>query len=909
MKQELGLSRAGLDTAFPFHFAVDREGVVRQCGPSISRVCPGLVPGASADEMLRLVRPPLPFRAAELIRSAPEFVVIEAPESSFVLRGQTLTEGDVLLFLGSPWLTAPHQLEEHQLRFGDFALHDPVVDYLSLLDTKNAALADASRFAQALHQANARLSALITRLPYGVLTESEDGKVALTNESFCRMFGVDVPPEALVGADCVQAAEMSKTLFVDPEAFLDGIRQRLRDRQPTSGEVLELRDGRVFERHYVPIFDGQQHRGNLWQYRDVTDLRRAERELLAARERAEDANDAKSRFLAMMSHEMRTPLGVIVGLSELLSERISEPDRENYLARLRTNASALLGLIDDVLDFSRLEAGSVELHNGPFEPCRLAEDVTSSMAIRAAQKGLSLSLDLQGAVDVPLVGAESRLRQVLLNLVNNAIKFTDAGGVLLRLCATARNRRTIRVRYEVVDTGRGIPPHLQERVFERFVRVEAEGAPLAEGTGLGLSICRALVERMGARIDLQSEPGHGSVFGFEVEHEIASAADAPSLRPVEGKAQKVRAGRILLAEDDPDNREVMLRMLTRAGYEVDTATNGAVAFERLRAFDYDLLVTDVQMPITDGLALTRSVRELEAAGSMSRTPILVVTAHAVDSFRERALALGVDAYLTKPIRGAALVDAVDHHIDQRPRVLLVDDSEDARAVTSRQLNAKGKVRVVTARDGETALLRVTRAVPELVLLDGTMAGMSGEDTARAIRALPLVRQPIIVALTGHGEGEALSRLMAAGCDHYLQKPVTGAQLEALMGKYFPSASVPSDSTSDAAEGASARVKFDADMLDLVPGYLRQRLVDVARIREMLASGADLATLTHLGHQLKGSGGAYGLPEVSVIGGLLEAGAAAGDRAAIAALADRLEAHGLDAQRQLQMLPPPDRGAA
>jgi len=909
MKQELGLSRAGLDTAFPFHFAVDREGVVRQCGPSISRVCPGLVPGASADEMLRLVRPPLPFRAAELIRSAPEFVVIEVPESSFVLRGQTLAEGDVLLFLGSPWLTAPHQLEEHQLRFGDFALHDPVVDYLSLLDTKNAALADASRFAQALHQANARLSALITRLPYGVLTESEDGKVALTNESFCRMFGVDVPPEALVGADCAQAAEMSKTMFVDPEAFLDGIRQRLRDRQPTSGEVLELRDGRVFERHYVPIFDGQQHRGNLWQYRDVTDLRRAERELLAARERAEDANDAKSRFLAMMSHEMRTPLGVIVGLSELLSERISDADRENYLARLHANASALLGLIDDVLDFSRLEAGSVELHEGPFEPRRLGEDVTSSMAIRAAQKGLSLSLEVDGAVDTPLVGAESRLRQVLLNLVNNAIKFTDTGTVRLKLSAVARDPRTIRLRYEVLDTGRGIPAHLQQRVFERFVRVETDDAPRAEGTGLGLSICRALVEKMGARITLDSEPGKGSVFAFEVEHEVASAAALRAQRPSYANPQKPRGGRILLAEDDPDNREVMFRMLTRAGYDVDTATDGAVASGKLRAVDYDLLVTDVQMPVTDGLSLTRSIRELEATEAMSRIPIVVVTAHALESFRERALAVGVDAYLTKPIRGGALVDAVDRHMDQRPRVLLVDDSGDARLVTSRQLNSKGKVRVIAAADGEAALLRVARAVPDLVLLDGTMAGMSGEETARAIRALPLAKQPTIIALTGHGEGEALSRLMAAGCDAYLQKPVTGTQLEALIGKYFPSAVEPDDGAAAPAEGASHLVKFDADMLDLVPGYLKQRRADVARIREMLATGADVASLAALGHQLKGSGGAYGLPEVSVIGGLLEARAAAGERDAIAGLVDRLEAQILDAEQHLQMLSRPKTGTA
>lgn len=892
-----GLDSTGLATVFPFHFAVDIEGVIRQCGPSISRLCPKLVLGARAEDVLRLVRPPMPFGAAELLESAPEFVVIEASESNFVLRGQTLRQGELLFFLGSPWLTSPQQLEEHNLRFGDFALHDPIVDYLSLLETKNTALSDASWFAEALQQSNARLSALIAGLHYGVLTESEEGKVVLTNTAFCKMFGIDAPAEALVGVECARAAEHAKGLFVDPEGFLTGLNERMREAKLAAGDVLELRDGRIFERDYIPIFDGKRHRGQLWQYRDITERRRNEQDLVTARARAEAANEEKSRFLAMMSHEMRTPLGVIVGLADLLAEPLSARDRDDYMRRLRTNASALLTLIDDVLDFSKLEAGRVELQEAPFAPAELLEDVASSMKMRADGKGLTLTKRYDDRIPQLVSGDEGRLRQILINLVNNAIKFTDHGkvevDVRLMHCADSG----VRVRYSVTDTGRGIAKEMQSQIFERFVRVESATGPRAEGTGLGLSICRALIEKMGGQIELTSALGEGSCFAFELDHEWGALGHMPVSLPAPARDQP-RKGLVLLAEDDPDNREVMRRMLERAGYEVDTAIDGSLAYEKVRNLDYDLLVTDVQMPTIDGLELTRRIRALEESGERARLPIIAVTAHAVESYRVQGLELGMDAYLTKPIRFNDLVDGVERHIDRRPRVLAIDDSTDSLLITSLVLARTGRVRVLCERDGKSGLARLARTPVDLVLMDGTMPGMSGEATVYAIRDMNLPKQPIIVAMTGHGPGKELNALLAAGCDDSIQKPVDRHKLETLVEKYT------------AVGQAAAREKpredtqaepafFDEDIFDLVPGYVVNRRADVKQLRKVVAGEAETRAVQMIGHQLRGTGQAYGMPLISEIGEKLQQVLISGRHEEIARLTDQLDRYLTDVERALQ----------
>ncbi|MBM4246565.1 MAG: response regulator [Deltaproteobacteria bacterium] len=893
MSGTFGLGPEGLRQAFPFHMVIDLQGRIVQRGPSLLRLVPDLRVGDALEDIARLVRPTPTLNVGELFRSAPEFFVLELVGCDVLLRGQTLAQGDHLLFLGSPWLTHSQQLEDLNLRLSHFALHDPVIDYVALLQSKNSSLEDANRLAAALTQAldereraRSRLSALMSRLPYGVLAEDESGNIALTNQAFCDMFRIQAPPEALVGGDCSEAAAAAAPLFRDPAGFLSLIAERLTHRIPVTQDVLELVDGRVLERDYVPVFEGETYRGHLWLYRDVTEARRGQEELLFARARAEEANHAKGAFLAMMSHEMRTPLGVVVGLSDLLAEELSPHERTDYLARLRANASALLALVDEVLDFSRLESHAVELHELPFSPAGLVDDVRRSLAVRAEQKGLALEFEVDARIPRAVIGDENRLRQVLVNLLTNAVKFTSSGHVRISARVLALESDGATIRYEVSDTGRGIPADMQQKIFERFVRLPANTTQRSEGTGLGLTICRTLVEKMGSEIRLSSAEGTGSSFWFDLEHPLAY--EPLPAQPERKTWTDGNAWSILLAEDDPDNRLVLTQALERAGYDVDVANDGTIALEKAKALDYDLLITDVSMPNMDGFELTQRLRELEAHSPRSRLPIVGLSAHALANHRERATAVGMDAYLTKPIGRGDLLEAVNRHVDRRKRVMIVDDSEDAARVLSRLVERCGPVRALWASDGARAVARALRSKVSLVLLDGQLFGMSGEDTARALRRQEGGAELPIVAVTGEAGVDAARRYRAAGCNEHVAKPVSKATVKDILERYVlvPGKSDPSPSPSP----PSVALALDPEVSDMIPGYLLNRRADVARLRAAIGTGGRFDEVRSIGHKMKGTGKAYGFAGVSELGDELERAGAQRDRERITELSYQLERH-------------------
>ena len=396
---EIYLGTAHVDQLFPFHFLIDRQCRIIQHGSAIGQLVPNVQLGDLASQYFQLIRPPVSFDYAELEGAAPEFLVVGLAHSDLKLRGQSLKVPEGLMLLVAPWVTAPQQLKRNNLRLSDFALHDPGVDYLTLLEVKNSALSDASRLAGDLRATNAQLSdtlaeserlssrleTLLRSLPLGIVVESEDGKVVLGNQEYCRMFGIEVDPDDLCGLDYRAMAEEAKDLFDDPEGFLRDIAERPASRVPVVGEVLEMRDGRVLERDYIPISKATVYEGHLWQYRDITEKRRAERELGDARTRAEQASAAKDSFLAMISHEMRTPMSAILGLSELLEPGMPEAEHADFLRRIRSNAHALVGIIEDLLDLSKLEAGGRAFRNC----CRSAPSSWSRMWPSRSRSGHS----------------------------------------------------------------------------------------------------------------------------------------------------------------------------------------------------------------------------------------------------------------------------------------------------------------------------------------------------------------------------------------------------------------------------------------------------------------------------------------------------------------------------------------
>ena len=660
-RQGVGLDSAALCSAFPFHFALGPDDRLLQVGPSLSLLCAGLKVGGKTEGCVRVMRPPQPLTYAALCEGAPSFVALELIDRRVMLRGQTLRSGDALLFLGSPWLTESGQLENLGLTLGDFAPHDAAIDYLTLVQTQNVALQDARALAQRL---------------------------------------------------------------------------------------AEARDGLEEERR-----------------------------------RAEASNAAKSDFLAMMSHEMRTPLGVIVGLSELLQGPLRPEVRTDFLRRLEVNSRSLLKLIEDTLDLAHLENRELRLEPAPFEPRVIADEVASSLASAALAKGLELEVHVARDVPAKVLGDEYRVRQILLNLVGNAVKFTREGHVSLSVSAQPGPADSTVLRWRVEDSGPGIPPELHAAVFERFVRVERPGEARGMGTGLGLAISAQLVRAMRGSIALQSEPGQGSTFTLTLPHatlegppgpdprlagyEVAIVTEVGSLacalfgllvelgaapvlvrdlvalaalprrpaaalldeaapaelhqalrarmasrclvllvspgslpqapcgsaitKPV-GRAPLVEAlvtllrtarppddaaaevapepvtpsGLILLVEDDPDTREVACHFLTRAGHVVETAPDGVIALEKLRQKRYDLLITDLGLPVLGGEGLIRQVRDGEAAAGAEAMPMLVISADTVAVRCEAAIEAGAQGFLAKPLLGPDLAEAVARLLTRAP---------------------------------------------------------------------------------------------------------------------------------------------------------------------------------------------------------------------------------------------------
>ncbi len=407
------------------------------------------------------------------------------------------------------------------------------------------------------------------------------------------------------------------------------------------GEVRWVRD-RMF-----PVFDADGRAYRLAGLsEDVTESRRLEEELRGARDAALASAKAKTEFLANVSHELRTPLNAINGMCEMMSrEALPEPHASR--ARLAHDAVEVLGaIIDDLLDVAKMEAGRMTLDPVPVDLRRTLEDSAAFFREVAARKGLSLEIAAGEALPGRVLADGLRLRQIVSNLLSNAIKFTATGSIRVEAGARPAGPDSVRVRVAVSDTGIGIPPDVQDRLFTPFGQADASTTRRYGGTGLGLAICRRLVEMMSGTIGLDSAPGRGSTFWFEVELPLAPGGAAPARSP--RPAAAVPGGRrVLLVEDNPANRRVTLDMLEMLGVQADCAEDGRLALEALAESAYDLVLMDCSMPVMDGYTAARLLREREAGGP--RTPVVALTAHAQPEDRERCREAGMDDYLSKPV--------------------------------------------------------------------------------------------------------------------------------------------------------------------------------------------------------------------------------------------------------------------
>jgi PAS domain S-box-containing protein len=384
-------------------------------------------------------------------------------------------------------------------------------------------------------------------------------------------------------------------------------------------------------------------------------------QLAAARDRAESASRAKSTFLANMSHEIRTPLNAIIGLGHLLRRGATSPDQGDKLAKIDNAAQHLLHVLNDILDFSKIEAGRMVIEQAPFSPAELIANVRAMIADKARAKGLDLRVEV-GPLPARLLGDATRLMQILINFLGNAVKFTAQGHVTLRVEASQETAQDVVVRFAVSDSGIGIAEAQQARLFEAFEQLDSTTTRQYGGTGLGLAINKRIARLMGGDVGMASTPGQGSTFWLTLRLDKVEqrSNEDDAAQPSEDAEARLRAefaeARLLLAEDDPVNREVALELLTAmAGLRVEVAEDGRQALALASVADYDLILMDMQMPVLDGLAATRAIRELERHRT---TPILAMTANAFGEDRARCLEAGMDDHIAKPVDAEVLYATV-----------------------------------------------------------------------------------------------------------------------------------------------------------------------------------------------------------------------------------------------------------
>ena len=520
-------------------------------------------------------------------------------------------------------------------------------------------LRDQQFYTRSLIESN--IDALMTTDAYGIITDVNKQMESLTG---CTR-------DELIGAPF-------KDFFTDPDRAEAGIKRVLREKSLTDYELTAIdRDGKktVVSYNATTFYDRSRTlQGVFAAARDITERKAVEAELRQARAVAESASMTKSDFLASMSHEIRTPMNAIMGIADLLARTPLNDEQNKYVQIFQRAGDNLLNLINDILDLSKVEASQLELERTGFSLIGHLEKVLEMVAARAQEKGLVLLFDIAPNVPPDLVGDPTRLRQVLLNLLGNAIKFTTAGSVSLYVDLDEAAQTPTTLRFAVTDTGIGIAKQKLGPVFERFTQADSSMTRRFGGSGLGLTISKRLVELMGGRIWVESEIGEGSVFAFTVPMEIWAVANRPMATLVDDDdTSPLPALRILLAEDSPDNCVITIAYLEDTPYHVDIAGNGAVACDMFEAGHYDMVLMDRQMPVMDGLTATRQIRAWEKQNGRAPVPILALTASALKGDREMCIAAGCTDFLTKPIKQEVLRHAIREHSLAGPFVYARED--------------------------------------------------------------------------------------------------------------------------------------------------------------------------------------------------------------------------------------------
>jgi PAS domain S-box-containing protein len=740
----------------------------------------------------------------------------------------------------------------------------------------------------------AELRAVLDVTPVAVsMTRRRDGQMLYTNPASSELLGYSVHELLTIGPAQLR-------IWADPDA-----RQFLLDRFEREGVVhdhefvLRRKDGQL--RTAITSVFPVEHEGEpclLGMFYDITPRTQLEAELQKSRREAVEASRTKSEFLAAMSHEIRTPLNGVIGMTGLLLQTALTDEQRQYAELAQRSGEALLGIVDDILDFSKIEAGRLDLEQTELDLADVLCDVAELLSPSAEAKGLELAVDIDPRLSTRVLGDATRLRQVLMNLAGNAVKFTHQGHVVLRLRAVGDH-----VRFEVEDTGIGIAPDVLDSLFEAFTQADRSTTRRFGGTGLGLAISRRLTTMMGGDIGCRSRPGSGSTFWF--------TARLPPL-PTTTDGSELAGHRALVVDDLEVNRSVVQALLAAWGIDVELLDRGDAVLGAVRAAaaerPFTFVITDSHMPGMDGAEVVEALQELPEP-----RPFAVVLSSRGDagSLRVR-LGDSLAAHLTKPLRPTLLREVLSALVRGEPRpstsrpepitgrrgrVLIADDNLTNRLVAEAMLSHSGYT-VDLVEDGQQAITAALATEYDAVLMDVQMPVVDGYDATRAIREgeAGTGRHTVVIALTAAAMQEDVDKALAAGMDAYVSKPIRLENLHAVMDRHL--------SARPATPAVAAPVALDEEPLEVLlhldaTGDLVRRIVQVfldeapeavAAVRRSQSSG-DLHGVETGSHQLCGMSCAVGTVEVTAmcreVEGLARQGVLASVEA-VDALADEVQ---------------------